>query len=164
MMKSILNGLSLGALLLVCCCVVAETDEDRIDNGVISEEKRHFGKLCKHHPRFEIRKIIDDFMIDQGDLSAAEVEARQLERQAQRDEIMELKKYGETEVLHAKLAEIKQTHVQRREMIRQYIEEHEDLQTLLTEHKQKIHERPHKHRHCKDKHSRKLFEFEDLEG
>ena len=79
------------------------------------------------------REIIRDYMLDNGDLTQEDIDARQEARQALREELKALREAGDEEALQAKRDELRALREERREQVRAYVEENDELRTALEE-------------------------------
>ncbi len=102
---------------------------------------KHGQKMRGHKMGFDIRGIVTDYMLAQGDITQGEVDLKKAEHKATREALKALKDSGDTEALEAKKDELKEERKARHAEIKAYIESHEDLQDQIKEKKKEYREK-----------------------
>lgn len=137
-MPTLIPALSMNlALVLFASVSWAEELPDR-ESGYNQEQRQGEGSGAGVRGRHQARQLIEDYMLSQGDLSQADIDQRQKERQSTREKFKALKQAGDKEGLSALRSEIKTKKQQRREEIKQYLEQHPELQQQLSQHRQQV--------------------------
>lgn len=124
--------------LLTCSTfsVSAADDIDNVTMQIATSEAKRGHRILMHS-----RDTILNFMLQNGDITTAEIESRKASRIAERQELRTLKQSGDTEAYQARLAEIKAERQSQREALKNYINEHDELKQSLQEQKQEHRER-----------------------
>jgi len=127
------------AVVLVLCVASmhsfsANTNKD-LDKVTIklSEKKSQHG----HHIYMPPREIILAHMVKHGKITQKEISTQRKKRIAQRKELKALKKAGNKEAFHLRLAEIKKEHKLRRKQIKEYLNNNQALKKEIRESKNK---------------------------
>lgn len=115
--------------------VEVEVEVEDVTMDVMEHKRGH------RHLHGEIRSIVADYMIEQGDITAEELEARRTERQAVREELHTLREAGDEEALSARLSELREERSERREQFQSYLADHEDLAEAIEEQREQMRER-----------------------
>ena len=102
---------------------------------------KHGQKMRGHKMGFDIRDIVTEYMLAQGDITQGEIDLKKAEHKATREALKALKDSGDTEVLKAKKDELKEKRKERHAEIKAYIESHEDLQAQIKEKKEEFREK-----------------------
>lgn len=113
----------------------AEVDLDDVTIDISTTEIKRGQRI-----NFEVREIIQEFQLENGDITQEEIDARQAEREATRAEMQALKESGDTEALLAKREELKAEHAERRSAMKEYIDNNEELKTALQAQKEEMKE------------------------
>jgi hypothetical protein len=130
-MPTLIPALSMNlALVLFASVSWAEELPDR-EPGYSQEQRQGAG-------RHQARQLIESYMLSQGDLSQADIDQRQQERQSTREKFKALKQADDKEGLSALRSEMKTKKQQRREEIKQYLEQHPELQQQLEQLRQQV--------------------------
>ena len=133
-MPTLIPALSMNlALLLFASVSWAEESPDR-NPGYNQEQRQGTGAQGRH----QARQLIENYMLNQGDLSQADIDQRQQEREATREKFKALKQAGDKEGLSALRSEMKAKKQLRREEIKQYLEQHPELQQQLQQQRQQV--------------------------
>jgi hypothetical protein len=133
-MPTLIPALSMNlALVLFASVSWAEELPDR-EPGSNQEQRQSTAS----HGRHQARQLIESYMLSQGDLSQADIDQSQQERQSTREKFKALKQAGDKEGLSALRSEMKAKKQQRREEIKQYLEQHPELQQQLEQHRQQV--------------------------
>ncbi|MBN1377745.1 MAG: hypothetical protein JXA04_00765 [Gammaproteobacteria bacterium] len=134
----ILIGVPLVALLSV---PTFAQDLDNVDVGEITMDVSDNARTIRNEHRNRIRNVVYQYMLENGDITQAELDARLALRETHREELRALREAGDKEGLAARIAELKQERAAHREQMREYINAHEDLATALQEQRREFQER-----------------------
>lgn len=136
-MKKLLSLLIALPLMALSPLTVADDDIDLEEVTVdVEEEKPEKAR----RPQTDGNNLILEYMLEKGDITQEEIEARQAERKAVRDELTALKQAGDKEALQAKVAQLREARKAQREEMKQYVESHEELAAALNEQKEQLKE------------------------
>ena len=138
-MNKSIGILALGLSLSVALPVSAEEVAGEATMDVI--DSRDFKPRMKHRAAAGARAIIHDYMLENGDITEEELEARKAEREATREELRALREAGDTDAFEARLAELREVRQERREATREYIEANSKLADALAEYRDEVRER-----------------------
>jgi hypothetical protein len=111
----------------------ADVDLDGVTMNITTEEVKRGQTI-----NFQLRDIIQNFQLENSDITQEEIDANVTERQANREEMKALKASGDTVALEAKLIELKAQHQQRRSAMKEYINNNEDLKTAIQAQREEI--------------------------
>lgn len=138
MNKFVAVVLSLPITLMLSASVQAQSpvDVDDVTMDVI-DNVRDF----RREGRADFRRVVAEFMLANGDISQAELDAMATQRQAVRAELAALRDSGDNEALRARLSELREQRQARRDEIRSYIDQHEALQDILQARRETFRER-----------------------
>lgn len=132
-MKTLRITLASALMPLLCVSALSGYAED-VDMDDVAMDVNSVADIAGERPvRIKARDIIRDYMLENGDITQEELDARQEERLATREEIKALKEAGDDEALEAKREELRALRSERREELRAYIDENDDLKTALDE-------------------------------
>ena len=95
-------------------------------------------KSNKRAARSEVRDLITDYMLENGDITQEEIDAQAEARAAVRAEIKELREAGDQEALDARLAELREERTAQREEFQAYLDENDELRTAIEEQRQAV--------------------------
>lgn len=84
-----------------------------------------------HKMKKEIRTLVVNYKMEQGDLTKEELEIHRAEGKASKQELKELRKNGDQEALDARLEEMRIEREARRVEFQAYLEEHPALATAI---------------------------------
>ena len=130
--------MSVGAVVPVAAETYAQLEDARMD---VLDHGRKF-KHGKHHKkRAEVHRIVSEYMLQQGDISQAELDARDEQRKAVHKELRALRASGDEAALKARLGELREQRKAHRAKMKAYISEHDDLAALLKERRQAFKEK-----------------------
>jgi len=101
---------------------------------------KHGQKMQGHKMGFDMRSVVTEYMLAQGDITQGEVDLKKADHKATREALKALKDSGDTEALEAKKDELKAKRKERHAEIKLYIESHEELQALIKEKKKEFRE------------------------
>ncbi|AWB68434.1 hypothetical protein C2869_19370 [Saccharobesus litoralis] len=134
MTKTILKIGVLSAFLAASLNVQANEniDLDDVTMEVADKKMRHARSLGS-----PIREAVTEFMLEKGDITQEELEARKTEREADRAALKALKEAGDEDALAIKKEELKAKRDAQREQMKAYKEANADeLQTVIEQAKQ----------------------------
>ena len=114
------------------------TAADDLDNVTMEISKKEFKR--GHKMRFPAHDIVQEYMLEKGDITQEEIDARKAEKQLHREELKALKEAGDTEGYKAKIAEFKEQHKGRKAALKEYIDANDDLKAAIEERKQQLKE------------------------
>ncbi len=139
-MKSFLQlliGLPLAALLsttaLAQDAVPGDVDVNEITMDV-TDNARNF----RHANRGRMRNMVYEYMLENGDITQEELDARAAIRETHRAELKALREAGDADALAARVAELRQERAAHREAMREYVNAHEDLSAALEERRREM--------------------------
>lgn len=142
---NLLKASLLTAIVATTFNVNAETvDLDDVTIEVATEEVKR-----GHRLGFPGRTAILDYMLENGDITQEQIDARKAEREANKAEIQALKEAGDEEALAAKKAELRAERQERKAEMKSYIEANADLKETLQELKQERKEKRKERRQAK---------------
>lgn len=93
-----------------------------------------------HQMNREIKALVANYMIAQGDITVEELETMKEERKAVREELKALRDSGDEEALKARLAELREARADKKEEFKAYLAENQDLATAIKERKEELRE------------------------
>lgn len=111
----------------------ANTDLDDVTMDITTKEVKRGQRI-----NFEVRETIQNFQLENGDITQEEIDNRKAERAANRAEMQALKESGDVDALMAKRDELKAQHSERRQAMKEYIDNNEELKTALQTQKEEI--------------------------
>lgn len=126
-----LVGILVGIPLVTLLSVPALAQD--VDVGEITMDVADDARTIRQRNRGRIRNIVYEYMLENGDITQDELDARLALREAHREELRALRESGDEEALAARIAELKQERTAHREQMREYISVHEDLATGIEE-------------------------------
>ncbi|WP_096086965.1 hypothetical protein [Agaribacterium haliotis] len=136
-------GLVLGLAGLISSAASSQ-DIDKELEELSMEPREH--KHKRHRAHKEMRDLVANYMLENGDITQAELDQRAEQRKATREEIRALKESGDKEALQARLDELKAQRHERREQMKDYLAENEELAAAIKEQRETIKERRKEHR------------------
>ncbi len=137
-MPTLIPALSMNLALLLFASVSWAEESPERDSGSSQEQRQGTGTGSGAQGRYQARQMIENYMLNQGDLSQADIDQRQQEREATREKFKALKQAGDKEGLSALRSEMKAKKQLRREEIKQYLEQHPELQQQLQQQRQQV--------------------------
>lgn len=129
-MKKLLISTTMLCALFTGFSVNAATDLDDVTMEVSTSEFKRGNKI-----KFQMREVIQEYMLEQGDITQEDIDARQAERTANREALQALKEAGDTEGYDALKTELKALRQEHRAEMSEYIDSNEELQTVISEQK-----------------------------
>lgn len=103
----------------------------------VAKHKKH----GKHHAKDATRRLVTEYMLENGDITEAEIEAMKEERKAVREELRALREAGDKEALKARISELREARRAEREELKEYIAGNTELAEAIRERRQEIRER-----------------------
>ncbi|WP_426360257.1 hypothetical protein ACPUVO_08610 [Pseudocolwellia sp. HL-MZ19] len=113
---------------------------DKSSECAESSHGKHGKKMHGHKMRFDMRSVVTEYMLAQGDITQGEVDLEKAEHKATREALKALKDSGDTEGFEAKKDEVEDNREERHEKVKAYIDSHEDLQAQIKEKKKEFRE------------------------
>ncbi len=95
-------------------------------------------KRGRGHGVRAIKKLVAEYMLENGDITVEELQIEKEEKRAIKAELKELKESGDQEALQARIEELRVERAARREEVKAYIAEHEDLAIAIEKRKEEI--------------------------
>lgn len=114
------------------------TAADGLDDVTMEITKKEFKRGHKMH--FPAKQIIEEYMLEKGDITQEQIDAMKAKKKADREELKALKDAGDTAGFEAKLAELKTERQERKAQLKEYIDNNEDLKTAIREKKEQMKE------------------------
>ena len=102
---------------------------------------KHGQKMRGHKMGFDMRSVVTEYMLAQGDITQGEVDLKKAEHKATREALKALKDSGDIEALEAKKDELEDKREENRDKVKAYIDSHEELQALIKEKKKEFREK-----------------------
>lgn len=122
------------AFPFVAACSISATagHHHSVDKVTMEVDKK---KSHRKEKKAEIRQVIESYMLSKGDISQAELDAREAKRKAAKAELKALKASGNTAKFKARLAQLREERKVLKKEMKAYVKKHEDLQASLKEQK-----------------------------
>ena len=121
-------------------------DADDVTMSVVKNERSFKGGKGK-----EMRRLVSDYMLKNGDITKAEIDAMVKVRKATRKELKALRASGDEAALAARLEQLRTVRMAKREEMRKYVASHEDLAAAIKAKRAKMGKRKGGHKPCADK-------------
>lgn len=134
-MKKQLVSITLLMALTAGFNVNAADDLDEVTMEIATKEVKRGHKM-----KFVAKQVINEYMLENGDVTQEELDAYKAEKQAGREELKALKEAGDTDGFEAKLAELKAVRAERKTQMKEYVENNEELKTAIQERKAEMKE------------------------
>lgn len=112
-------------------------DVEKVAKEVMKRKKSHIRGRA-------IKRMVAEYMLEQGDITKEELEIRKEERKIVKKELRELRKSGDKKALEERLDELRQVHDDRRIEFETYLAENPELAEKIKEHRKRIREQREK--------------------
>lgn len=129
-MKKQLISIAMLCTIFAGGAVSAADDLDDVTMEISTKEVKR-----GHRINFQMKEVIQEYMLEKGDITQEEIDAHKAERTANREALQALKEAGDTEGYEALRAEFKASRDERKASMKEYIDGNEELKTAIDEKK-----------------------------
>lgn len=134
-----MNNKSVLIAFILSVTVGFTANANDIDDITMDVEVKEFKR--GHKMKMGIGSVVREYMLENGDITQEEIDAKKAEREAVRAELKALKEAGDTEALAAKKEELKAQREEHRAAMKEYVESNEELKAAIDEKKAELKER-----------------------
>jgi len=126
-------------VMLLSVSVAFNSSAFDIDDITMDVEVKEYKR--GHKMKAHLGSIINEYMLENGDITQLELDEQKAEREAIRAELKALKEAGDTDGLAARKEELRAQREEHRAAMKEYVENNEELKASIDERKQEFKER-----------------------